>query len=484
MHRNSHAFLALLCLVSFGSSCAKNSPALERPNIVIIVADDMGWGDVGFHGSPISTPGIDRLALEGMVLDRFYVFPVCSPTRAGLMTGRYPIRFGLMKAAIPPHRNFSMDEEEVIIPQVLAKAGYKHRGIFGKWHLGHTHIKYTPTRRGFTEFVGHYNGAIDYFSHERDGELDWHRNEESNYDEGYATDLIADAASRFIRKHANDGPFFCYVPFNAPHSPFQAKDEDIDRYRSLPELPANTSNNQFRPTYAAMVDCMDQGISRILQALDEAGIADNTLVWFFSDNGGTSYAGDNRPLRGGKGEVFEGGTRVPSVVRWPDKVPAGTKSEARLAVVDVLPTLIELSGVTQPLGKSLDGISAVDILTGKRTQTDRDVFNYTGSRGEEHEQISLTTSESWKLVVQGPNIINQNLNDSHRRKFLFRIDQDPNETRDLAHEFPERVSSMYQRLLEFRALQPHNAIAPYVEPTPGFKAPREWKVPGYQFQEK
>jgi arylsulfatase B len=155
-----------------------------------------------------------------------------------------------------------------------------------------------------------------------------------------------------------------------------------------------------------------------------------------------------------------------------------------LAVVDVLPTLIELSGVTQPLGKSLDGISAVDILTGKRTQTDRDVFNYTGSRGEEHEQISLTTSESWKLVVQGPNIINQNLNDSHRRKFLFRIDQDPNETRDLAHEFPERVSSMYQRLLEFRALQPHNAIAPYVEPTPGFKAPREWKVPGYQFQEK
>ena len=169
MHRNSHAFLALLCLVSFGSSCAKNSPALERPNIVIIVADDMGWGDVGFHGSPISTPGIDRLALEGMVLDRFYVFPVCSPTRAGLMTGRYPIRFGLMKAAIPPHRNFSMDEEEVIIPQVLAKAGYKHRGIFGKWHLGHTHIKYTPTRRGFTEFMGHYNGAIDYFTHQRDG---------------------------------------------------------------------------------------------------------------------------------------------------------------------------------------------------------------------------------------------------------------------------------------------------------------------------
>ena len=140
--------------------------------------------------------------------------------------------------------------------------------------------------------------------------MDWHRNEESNYDEGYATDLIADAASNFIRKHANAGPFFCYVPFNAPHSPFQAKEEDIDRYRSLPELPANTTNKQFRSTYAAMVDCMDQGISRILQAIDEAGIADNTLVWFFSDNGGTSYAGDNRPLRGGKGEVFEGGTRV------------------------------------------------------------------------------------------------------------------------------------------------------------------------------
>ena len=473
----SHQFRDIVLALLAGSILVSGSSSAlaEKPNIVLIVADDMGWADVGFHGSPIATPNLDRLAREGMELKRFYVCPVCSPTRAGLMTGRYPIRFGLMKAAIPPHRNFSMDSDEVILPQVLAKAGYEHRGIFGKWHLGHTHIRYTPLRRGFTEFIGHYNGAIDYFTHKREGELDWHRNEASNYNPGYSTDLIAEAAVSFIRKHSGEGPFLCYVPFNAPHGPFQAHEEDMQRYRSLPELPANSTKKKFRPTYAAMVDRMDQGIGRILEAIDQSGVANNTLVWFFSDNGGTSQAGDNRPFRGRKGDVFEGGIRVPAVVRWPEAIAPGSSTQAPLAWIDVLPTLMQAAGLSKSGGKPLDGINALEIFTGEQSSLDRNLFNYIGSLGETAEQIAFITPR-WKFVVQGPNIINPELDDSQRHAFLFRIDEDPHETENLAGQHPERVKAMYQRLREFRALQPANAIAPYRQPTPGFKAPKEWKI--------
>ena len=170
--------------------------AAEKPHIVILVADDLGWADVSFHDEQIKTPNLDRLVSEGAELSRYYVCPVCSPTRAGLMTGRYPIRYGLMRAVLPPWRRGGLDLAEVTMPEVLARAGYKHRGIFGKWHLGHSDIQYHPLRRGFTEFVGHYNGAIDYFTHQRDGMLDWHRDHESNRDEGYSTDLIAAAVLR------------------------------------------------------------------------------------------------------------------------------------------------------------------------------------------------------------------------------------------------------------------------------------------------
>ncbi len=170
----------------------------KKPNIVILVADDLGWNDVGYHGSEIRTPRIDSLAKEGIGLDRFYVTPVCSPTRAGLMTGRYPHRYGLRDAVIPPWRDFGLAIDEECMPQLLARAGYTRRACIGKWHLGHSKKVYHPISRGFTHFYGHYNGAIDYFTHKRDGELDWHRNFDSNYDEGYATTLLADESVRFI----------------------------------------------------------------------------------------------------------------------------------------------------------------------------------------------------------------------------------------------------------------------------------------------
>jgi arylsulfatase B len=220
-------FISLLV----GSSSGAN--AAVKPNIVFILADDLGWADVGYHGGYIKTPNIDRLAREGVELDSFYVAPMCSPTRAGLLTGRYPIRFGLARAVIPPWRNFGLDTGEITLAVVLGKAGYAHRGAFGKWHLGHHDPKWHPLARGFTHFHGHYNGAIDYFTHEREGERDWHVNYEPSDEQGYSTDLIADGAANFIKEHSKDGPYFCYVPFNAPHSPFQVPAKYLQQYAHL-----------------------------------------------------------------------------------------------------------------------------------------------------------------------------------------------------------------------------------------------------------
>ncbi len=468
--------------------------AADRPNIVIIVADDLGWADVSFHGHEIRTPHIDRLTREGAELNRFYVAPVCSPTRAGLMTGRYPIRYGLMRTVVPPWRKGGLDVSEVTLPEVLARAGYHHRGVFGKWHLGHSAVKYHPLRRGFTEFVGHYNGAIDYFTHQREGELDWHTGYESNHDEGYSTDLIAAAAVDFINRRAGDPtPFLCYVPFNSPHGPLQAKPEDLARYESLAgsgppfrDRPGEGAATQTRPafggegrgksqrqTLAAMISSLDDGVGAILKALEERGIAGDTLVWFFSDNGGTGV-GDNRPLRGAKGSVFEGGIRVTAALRWPARVSAGRTVTAPLAYIDVLPTLMQIVGVEDHAGKPLDGIPALDLLTGSERELTRELYSYIGHG--EAEQITLIEPE-WKLIVIGPRITDPPATEE-RKVHLFRISSDPYEKNDVAPENPIVVHRMLTKLREFRTLQPADAVAPYFERDPAFKAPLEWRMPG------
>jgi len=470
--------------------------AAERPNIVVLVADDLGWADVSFHGEQIKTPNIDRLVSEGTELSRFYVCPVCSPTRAGLMTGRYPIRYGLMRAVIPPWRRGGLDLSEATLPQVLAAAGYRHRGIFGKWHLGHSDIRYHPLRRGFTEFVGHYNGAIDYFTHQREGELDWHRGHESNHDEGYSTDLIADAAAAFINRHAKeDAPFLCYVPFNAPHSPLQAKEKDLRDYghlsnskpqpgagkRNLAQYGPRRRGQSKRQTLAAMISSMDQGIGRILDTLDANGIEDDTLVWFFSDNGGVA-PGDNRPLRGAKGSVFEGGIRVTAAVRWPKRIPAGGKIEVPLAYIDVLPTLMRIAAIDSHDGKPLDGVDVLDVLTGDRRELPRDLYCYIGQNGEADEKIALL-EPTWKLAVNGANIADDTIERSKREVLLYRIASDPHETLNVADEQPTVVDRMWEKLREFRDLQPLDAVPPYrsregeFAPLPDWEMPNRMKTP-------
>lgn len=460
-----------------------------RPNIVVLLADDLGWADVSFNGGVIATPNIDRIVREGVRLDRFYVAPICSPTRAGLLTGRYPIRFGAMRAVFPPWRQGGMDPTERTFADVLGAAGYEHRGAFGKWHLGHSDVRYHPLRRGFTEFYGHYNGAIDYFTHEREGEVDWHAGYEPNDDQGYSTDLIAAAAVRFIREHAQQGsPFLAYVPFNAPHSPFQAKEEHLPLYADLEPVCGNwTGESESAPSpqqtanrriLGAMIHSLDEGVGRVLDALDEAGVAENTLVLFSSDNGGVGGISENAPLRGAKQSVFEGGIRVPAAARWPGKIPAGSTTSAPLANIDVLPTLMRIAGVEDHGGKPLDGIDALDVLTGDLDAVDRDLYNYIGQQGLDQEQISYMTKE-WKLVVLGQAVNDESVDVNARRLFLFSIRDDPHELENVAADHPDVVAEMYEKVKTFRALQPAGGVPPYAEgQDAGFVAPERWRMPG------
>ncbi len=449
-----------------------NDKKERKPNIVIILADDLGWADVGYHGGRIATLNIDRLAREGVRLENFHVCPLCSPTRAGLMTGRWPIRYGMGESVITPWRRYGLPTTERTLADLVAKGGYERRGVIGKWHLGHYKKKYLPLNRGFTHFYGHYNGAFDYFTHEREGQLDWHHNFETCRDQGYSTDLIGREAARFIDESPAGRPFFLYVPFNAPHLPLQAKEQDIAKYSSI--------DNEKKRIYAAMVDSMDQAIGRILKAVDARGIADNTFVLFFSDNGGTSY-GDNRPWRGGKGAVYEGGVRVPAVVRWPAGISGGRSVDAMVGYIDVYPTVKRIAGVTESDPNPLDGRDMLDVIRGRAKAPKRDWFSYIAQGNPDKTAVCDGT---WKLVVLGGSALDVTLGQATRAGNskakpsveLFRLDRDPGEQTNLVAEHPEIVSQLLERLKEFRRLK-ISGVPDYREDRKGFKAPKDWVIP-------
>ncbi|MBB3206145.1 arylsulfatase A-like enzyme [Rhodopirellula rubra] len=457
--------LAIACM----SMLSQNYIDAQTPNIVVIMADDLGWNSVGWHTSDVSTPNLDQLCRDGVEFDNFYVSPMCSPTRAGFMTGRYPIRFGLARAVIPPWRDYGLPITETTIANVLADAGYERRGIFGKWHLGHARKKWLPNNRGFTDFLGCYNGAIDYFTHEREGELDWHHNDHPAHQNGYATTLIGQAASQFIADSATqDVPFFCYIPFNAPHSPFQASDADLKRYPAI--------KDRKKRTYYAMISVMDDEVGRILQTIDDNGIRDDTVVWFFSDNGGVGGIRDsNRPLRGSKLTAYEGGVRAAACVRYPKQFPGGRKLTEQTMFIDVLPTVMNLAGADpQSLPNELDGVNLTALLSGDEDRLPpRDLFFYHGQQGESAEPIAVI-SGNWKLVVNGPRITGS-ITDSHRVE-LFHISTDPNETQNVTANHPEKVTELFEKLREFRSLQPTESIPPYKFGNQDFRAPPKWKI--------
>jgi len=273
--------LALLASSVGWLPLAAAQPTPSRPHIIYILSDDQGWKDVGFHGSDIKTPNIDQLAQGGARLEQFYAQPMCTPSRAALMTGRYPFRYGLQTAVIPSASKYGLATDELLLPRLLKEAGYT-TAIIGKWHLGHGDRKYWPRQRGFDYQYGPVLGEIDYFSHSAHGRTDWYRDNELVEEEGYVTTLLGNDAADLIRAHDPHRPLFLYITFTAPHAPYQAPKEYLDRY----ERNADPS----RRAYAAMITAMDDEIGRVIGALDARKMRENTLIIFQSDNGGPRSA--------------------------------------------------------------------------------------------------------------------------------------------------------------------------------------------------
>ncbi len=451
--------LATTLVVPGSASAAEGS--VSHPNVLLILADDLGWKDVGYHGSEIKTPNIDRIAREGIELDRMYVQPTCSPTRAALMTGKSPARLGVVRP-ISKHSPQGLPIAETLLPEHFRNANYQ-TFMTGKWHLGHHQKRSLPHNRGFDHFYGHVTGGIGYWNHNHGGRHDWQRNGSTVREEGYSTKLITDEAVRLLHERDQTKPTLLYVAYNAPHLPNEAPEQTVAEYAHVEKA--------VRRTHAAMVDELDTAIGRLLRALETEGMRENTIVWFLSDNGGlnreTTYppivslvdalvsvfgrplpiaalefmrynvedgGSDNTPLRGGKMSVYDGGTRVPGAVWWPGHLEEG-RSEVFVSASDILPTLLEAAGLGTKIPADLDGESRWRLLV-DRSETDT------------HVDYTVTAPSAvafyrgpWKLVVPPPPVPFGTSSPA-----LYRIWDDPTEANDLAQDHPETVEELVAAL--------------------------------------
>lgn len=451
MKTRMRAVIGALLTVSaaFASDAFAAVTQAERPNIVFILSDDQGYADVGYRGSEIRTPHLDRLAESGVKLEQFYVQPVCTPTRASLMTGLYPMRLGLQLGVIKPGSRHGLPLDVRTLPQALSEAGY-FTAITGKWHLGNGGPEYLPTRRGFAHQHGFYLGMVDYFTHEREGGLDWHRNDRALRQDGYATDLTGAEAVDLIERHGGEKPFFLYVAFGAPHTPLQAPESYLKRYAHIAD--------RKRRTYAAMVTAMDDAIGRIVAALERKGLSERTLLVFSSDNGGNTPTASNAPFRDQKGSVYEGGVRVPAFAVWPGKLPRGLVVQQPLHMVDWHVTLLKLAGARADARQTLDGRDMWAALQGEPTLA-RDEVLINAAPG-----TGALRRGKWKLVVNGhlrfkggapgPNFSWADLlaesklprEDATRQQVeLFDLESDPSESRNLATAQPDVLADLQRR---------------------------------------
>ena len=394
-----------------------------RPNVVLILSDDQGIGDVGCYGGEIPTPHVDSLAAEGVTFNAWYVAaPQCTPSRFSLLTGRYPNRSrdGLMSALMflqPGDASRGIRPEETTIAEVLQKQGYR-TALFGKWHLGHGRRAFFPTRHGFDDFYGCAGGCVDYFTLSYGKLPDWYRQEEPSEDRGYATDLISDAAVGWLVEQEPGKPFFVYLSYTAPHygnvwnpdkqhhdSILQPKPEMLNRVAHIAD--------PKRRDYAAMVLSMDDGIGRVLQVLKRRKLEESTLVIFTSDNGADpNFGGSNGRLRGKKATLFEGGVRVPCVMRWPGRIKPGTTSRQLSSALDVFPTLCRLADA-DPGQFPCDGIDLTPALLEDQTLP-RELYWKKGRAG-------ALRRGPWKYVTGGGG-----------REMLFHLPDDPGEKVNVA----------------------------------------------------
>ena len=412
--------------------------SLDKPNIIIILTDDLGWGDVSYHGGYIPTPNIDKLAQDGMEMNRFYANPVCSPTRASLLTGLHIFNHGVVRPFMnPAAEQTGMPIEIKIMPEYLREAGYQ-TALSGKWHLGMAKKEFLPMSRGFETSYGHLTGGIGYFDHTAAGRLDWHRNEKSLEEEGYATELIADEAIKIIQNKDQNRPLFLYVAFNAPHTPIEAPNENIEAFSYL-EDPKDR-------VYAANVNALDHEIGRIIKAVEHQNLLEETIIIFFSDNGPLfdinpifevmapnliDAKGSTAGLKGSKASALEGGIRVPAVIWWKGKIE-NSKSDQFFFVQDLLPTL--LTAVDIKVDKrNFDGVDKWQALLTNTTIPPSNAF--IGARIMTDER-ALFDGE-WKLYSSKPNLIPVPASYS-----LFNIIEDPYEQNDLS----EKESEVFERM--------------------------------------
>ncbi len=423
---------ALLAGALLAGACGQPRPT--HPNIVVLLADDLGFGDVAWTQSraadPIPTPHLEQLAREGVVLDQFRTAALCSPARASILTGKSAVRLGLLRN-IGAKDVGGLDTRVTTLPLVLAAAGYATE-LIGKWHLGHARAELRPTQRGFDHFLGLLGGWIDYQTHARGPNADWWRDDEPLVQTGHSTRLLADEAVRAIRDRDRSKPFFLHVAFNAPHAP-----TSVPPGRSLDEMPFP---DPVRRAYALLVDELDRAVGRVLAALDEEGLRDDTIVVFASDNGAPlAYGGSNGPLRGEKGTVFEGGLHVPAIVAWRD-VLTPKRSDVVVNAVDLVPTLCDAAGVALPADPERDGVSVWPALHGDEVLAPRTaIFGVHRADGTSYAALD----GRWKLVhVAGASAPD-----------LFDVSADPRETRDVSAEQPEVTERLSRELAPWRALE-------------------------------
>ena len=394
-------FLSLtlyLCLAAIGEALSDFKPALNtKTNVLVLFADDLGSGDLGMHGGICRTPNIDQLATEGVELKRYYGYPFCSPSRAALLTGQMPRRFGIAYAL--GAREPGLPPNLPTLPRTLRAAGYQ-TWLVGKWHLG---TASPPLQSGFEHFYGFEGPEVDYFAHtNRRGDVDWQRNGQTVNEPGYSTFLIANEAVRLIDQRNTSEPFYLQVAFNAPHFPLSAPEAYKDKYKHL---------GKEQALRAAVVDAFDNAVGRILTALDDHGLRDNTLVVFLSDNG-ADQTGSNRPFRSGKGSVYEGGIRVPCIMRWPGQLESGTASQQVTSAQDLYPTIASAMGVALEPNQKLDG---KDLWANLHAADGRD----NGPLVIAGSDIALFDGE-WKLIQS----LNGNVS-------LYNMNVDANETKNV-----------------------------------------------------
>ncbi|MFM9965771.1 MAG: arylsulfatase B [Planctomycetaceae bacterium] len=434
--------LLVILLMATGAITAS---AAERPNILLIVADDLGWRDVGWHGGSFQTPVMDRLVRDGVELDRHYVQPVCSPTRTALLSGRWTSRFG--PHVLSPTNLRAFPKGTPTLASVLKSAGYTTH-LAGKWHLG-SRLEWGPNHYGFDHSYGSLNGAVDPWTHKyRKGpyEETWHRNLKRVDEEGNATELVAQEVVSWIKQRRE--PWLIYVPFHAVHIPVDAPAEYRQKYADTKFHDDPAKDDSLR-RLASFVTQLDTKIGDFVKALDETDQRRNTLIVFTSDNGGkhkgdNPYSGQvaatpalssNRPLRGQKAELYEGGVRVCAFANWPGRLTP-RKVTAPLHAVDWLPTLTKLAGAERPPNVTLDGLDLWPLLTGEITDPAPRTIYIPTPRG------AAVLHGEWKLITQRVNEVT--------KTELFHITVDPHETTDLAEKEPARVAELQRILADLR----------------------------------